>query len=67
MLAVRVVNRDDLRLALDREGITETSSFVGGDQPERYCLGIVPGGWAVVKVDKLLATRVGVPVRSGMQ
>ena len=41
------VNRDDLRQALAREGIRDSSYGIGNDQPERYCLGIVSGGWAV--------------------
>ena len=42
------LNRHTLRLALDREGIRHNAYSIGGEErPESYCLGIVPGGWAV--------------------
>lgn len=41
------VNRDDLRLAAAREGISDTSYSIDGDRDETYCLGIAPGGWSV--------------------
>jgi hypothetical protein len=44
---VRLVNRDDLRLATAHEGIRETSYSIDGDEDETYCLGIAPGGWSV--------------------
>jgi hypothetical protein len=44
---VRLVNRDDLRLAAALEGISESSCSLGEDHNESYCLGIAPGGWSV--------------------
>lgn len=43
------MNRRDLRDALEREGIPETAYDLdpGRLSYERYCLGIVEGGWAV--------------------
>lgn len=43
------VNRDELRIALEREGVQPTAYDLepGRLSEERYCLAIVPGGWSV--------------------
>ncbi len=51
------VNRRALRLALDREGVRPDAYSIDGDErPETYCLGIVPGGWAVWYAERGLRT-----------
>lgn len=42
------MNRDELRVALIREGVRESAYDLDGrGRPEAYCLGIVAGGWAI--------------------
>ncbi len=46
---MRGVNRDDLRRALDREGVRPTAFDLNPSRlsDEVYCLAIVEGGWVV--------------------
>jgi len=42
------VNRNELRLVAEREGIrSDAYSIDGGLPPERYVLSLEPGGWSV--------------------
>lgn len=42
------MNRDELRAALDREGVRPSAYSLDGREPEnRYVLAIRDGGWAV--------------------
>jgi hypothetical protein len=49
MNIMRAVNRDDLRHALEREGVRPTAYDLnpGRLSDDAYCLAIVPGGWSV--------------------